>query len=399
VAAMMRDLYLAVLVGINAYFLATALSNIVFFRLATKAPRVTSGPFVSVIVPTRNEERSIARCLESLLRQGYADYEVVVVDDESGDATAGIVAALAAHEPRLRLVSGVPLPDTWLGKPHALSQGAAVARGEILILTDADTVHSRESISWAVTNLQDHQADILSGYLRQEYGSLGESIVVPTMYAMMLLVPLFLLPRTKSPGLAFAIGQFVAVRREALTAVGGFEAIKDSIVDDMSMATRMKESGYRNVFLDAKRVAACRLYSGYRDAFRGIERSIYSAVGGRPLTVLAISAIVLGLIVGPALWALVSIARIEIPGALVAVSVVLFAVQWALVVWDRNVPFSAFVLYPLVFLNLIVILAASMLDTGFGPGVDWKGRMVRLPRSSSAASEARRADLASRRAK
>ncbi len=392
----MRDWYLIALVCVNVYFLFTVLSNIAYFRLATAKPRITGGPFVSVIVPARNEERSVARCVGSLLAQGYADYEVIVVDDESTDATAGIVAALAADDPRLRLVRGVPLPDGWLGKPHALSEGAAVARGEILLLTDADTVHDPGSISWAVTNLRDHRADILSGYLDQEYGSLGERLVVPTMYAMMLLVPFFLLPRTRSPRLAFAIGQYVALRREALDGVGGFEAIGDSITDDMSMAIRMKEFGYRGVFLDAKGIAGCRLYDGYRDAFEGIERSIYSAVGGRPTAVLAITVIVLGLILGPAVSALWANLHLVMSAGPLTLSVVLFAVQWALLAWDRNVPLTAVVLYPLVFVNLVVILAASMLRTGFGPGVDWKGRMVRAPGNPNAAREADLADDAGR---
>ena len=393
---MVWDWYLAALVCVTAYFLATVLSNVVFFRLATRKPRIRSGPFVSVIVPARNEERSIALCLGSLLAQDYADYEVIVVDDDSTDATGAIVAGLATHDPRLRLVSGAPLPDGWLGKPHALSEGAAVARGEILILTDADTVHTPESISWAVTNLQDHRVDILSGYLNQEYGSLGERLVVPTMYAAMMVVPLFLIPRTRSPRLAFAIGQYVVLRRAALEDVGGFEAIKDSIVDDMSMAIRMKESGHRGVFLDARAAASCRLYNGYRESFEGIERSIYSAVGGRPLAALAVTAIVLGLIVGPALSVLLSNLRLQMPAGPLALSVLLFGAQWALIVWDRNVPLTAFVLYPLVFLNLVIILNVSMLRTGFGPGVTWKGRTVRIPGGGDAAGEAEAAELASR---
>lgn len=393
---MMWDAYLIVLVCLNGYFLVTALLNIAYFRRVTKAARITSGPLVSVIVPARDEERSIARCVESLLAQDYANYEVIVVDDESSDETARIVSALAAHEPRLRVVSGVPLPDGWLGKPHALSQGVAVARGDILILTDADSVHGPKSISWAVTNLQDHHADMLSGYLSQEYGSLGETIIVPTMYAAMLLVPLYLQPWSRSPQLAFAIGQYVAIRREVLEAVGGYEAIKGSVVDDMSMAKRVAQFGYHDVFLDANEAATCRLYHGYRDAFLGIRRSIYSGLGASPLSALAVTVIMLGVIVGPAALVLTSYARLQMPAGPLAVSVALFAAQWALVSWDRDVPFLAFMAYPLVFLNLVLILNASMLSTGFGRGVDWKGRTIHTPRGSGVAEEVAVADAAGR---
>jgi len=393
---MLRDFLLSALVAINGYFLVTVLLNIAYFRRATKAARITSGPLVSVIVPARNEEAAIARCVKSLLAQEYADYEVIVVDDQSTDGTAQIVSELAAHDARLRLVSGAPLPDGWLGKPHALSQGAAVARGEILILTDADTSHGPKSVSWAVTNLQDHHADMLSGYLDQEYGSLGETVIVPTMYAAMLLVPFYLLLRSKSPQLAFAIGQYVAIRRDALEGVGGYDAIKGSLVDDMSMAKLVKASGYREVFLDANEAASCRLYSGYRDAFAGIMRSVYSALGGHPLPVAIVSALVLGVIVAPSAVVLASYATLQLPVGLLAIAVALFAAQWALVVYDRDVPFLAFVFYPLVFLNLALILNASMLTTGFGRGVDWKGRLVRKPRDPGVADEIAVADAACR---
>lgn len=390
----MRALYLA-LVGINAWFFAAALWNVVYLRRATHKSRIRSGSFVSVIVPARDEEGPIARCLESLLAQDYADYEVIVVDDDSDDLTAETVSALAAHEPRLRLVAGAELPDGWLGKPHALSQGAAVAHGEILLLTDADTVHAPDSISWAVTNLQDHDADVLSGYLRQEYSSLGERLVVPTMYAMMLLVPFSLVARTKSPALAFAIGQYVAMRREALDDVGGFESIRDSIVDDMSMAARMKAFGHRNVFLDAKQAARCHLYSGYRDAFAGIERSVYSSVGGHPATIAGLTVIVLGLICAPALYVLASLARFDVPSGPVAISAALFAAQWAVITWDRDIPLVAFVFYPLVFFNLLIIAIASMLSTGFGRGVQWKGRLVHIAQRPGVACEPEIADCPS----
>ena len=389
---MAKDAYLVALVCIDAFFLLTVLSNVVYFRHATSKARVTRGPSVSVIVPARNEEAQIGRCVESLLAQDYADYEVIVVDDESGDATAAIVGALATSDPRLRLVSGVPLRDGWLGKTHALSQGVAVASGEILVLTDADTVHHPESISWAVTNLQDSRADMLSGYLSQSTDSLGEKIIVPTMYAMMLLVPLYLLPRTRTPRLAFAIGQFVALRREALDDVGGYDAIKDSIVDDMAMAIRVKKFGHRVVFLDANQAADCHLYGGYRDAFNGIKRSVYSAFGGRPSTVAAVSAIVLGVIVAPAVWMLASSVLLRPSNPLLALAVALFAAAWAVVVWDRGESFVSVVLYPLVFFNLLVILHASMVGTGFRDGVDWKGRLVRVPKDRSASRDTRMAE-------
>jgi chlorobactene glucosyltransferase len=379
VLRMVRNSYLLALVCMSGYFFVTAVSNVVYLRRATRRPRIKDGPFVSVIVPARNEERSIGGCLKSLLAQDYTSFEVVIVDDDSEDGTAAVVSAVAAEDARVRLVRGAPLPSDWLGKPHALAQGVAAARGEILLLSDADATHSPQSISWAVTNLEDHGADMLSGYPRQEYGTLGESIIVPTMYAMMMLLPLYLIPRTKGPGPAFAIGQYVALRREALDAVGGYEAIKNTIVDDMSMAARMKAFGFRTIFLDAAEAVRCRLYRGYRDAFVGISRSSYSAIGAHPAAIAGVTVVVLAVFIAPALSLLGSLLLGNTPSAPLGVAVGLFAAQWALIVWDRDAPLTAVLLYPVVFANLLAILVTSMVTTGFGPGVEWKGRIIRVP--------------------
>jgi hypothetical protein len=98
----------------------------------------------------------------------------------------------------------------------------------------------------------------------------------------------------------------------------------------------------------------------------------------------------------PAAAVLTSYARLQTPAAPLAGSVVLFAIAWALVTWDRDVPLLAFVAYPLVFLNLLALLVASVATTGLGRGVRWKGRLVRIVRESGAARAARLAELASR---
>ena len=126
---MAGDFYSIALVCISGYFLLTAVSNVLYLRGATKAPRAESGPFVSVIVPARNEEGCIARCLDSLLAQRYKGYEVIVVDDESSDATADIVSGFAARDSRVHLVSGKLLSREMAGQAScALSGSGSRAR-------------------------------------------------------------------------------------------------------------------------------------------------------------------------------------------------------------------------------------------------------------------------------
>src|ERR1700722_3336485 len=109
---------------------------------ADEAPPGAALPFLSIIVPARDEERSIEAGVRSLLDQRWIDHEVVVVNDRSTDATPHILERIAADDARLTVIDGRDVPDSgWVGKPWALTQGAAVARGEWLLFTDADTVH------------------------------------------------------------------------------------------------------------------------------------------------------------------------------------------------------------------------------------------------------------------
>jgi len=131
------------------YFLFLSLSNIVWLRLSSRRPNTTVGGKVSVLIPARNEEENLEKCLESLLVQTYTNYEVIVLDDQSTDRTWEIITGYAKRCPELiRAVKGKPLPrDGWNGKPFAMQQLSEYARGDYFLFTDADTVHSRDSMA------------------------------------------------------------------------------------------------------------------------------------------------------------------------------------------------------------------------------------------------------------
>ncbi len=227
------------------YFLVLSISNVVWLRLSSHEPRLRRGRKVSVLVPARNEETNIRPCIDSLLEQTYSNYEIIVLDDQSTDGTWDIVARYAERFPgRVRAVRGAPLSEGWLGKPHAMQQLAEAATGEYLMFTDADTVHGNESIAWAVTNLEFHKADCLSGYVFQEMNTLGEQFIVPATYIMSaMLLPLWLIAAVPAPGLSFAIGQLLLFRRSAFESVDGYAQVRGEISDDLAIARALEEGG------------------------------------------------------------------------------------------------------------------------------------------------------------
>ena len=269
----------------TTYFLFLSISNIIWLRLSSRKPGRTTGGKVSVLIPARNEEKNIGLCLESLLVQTYSNYEVVVLDDQSSDGTWDVVSGYAERYPGLiRAVRGNPLPDNgWYGKPHAMQQLSEYASGEYFLFTDADTVHSVESISWAVSNIEWHKADCMSGYVFQELSTFGELLIVPATYIMTtMILPLWLIAATRAPMLSFAIGQLIMFRREAFDAIGGYSSVSERISDDIFIARELKKEGFRLIFLDIRRHIRCRMYEGYRESFNGFSKNIYDFFKNRP---------------------------------------------------------------------------------------------------------------------
>jgi chlorobactene glucosyltransferase len=360
-----------------AYFLVLSLSNIVWLRLGTRKATRTHGPMVSVLIPARDEEKNIARCLDSLLTQTYTNYEIIVLDDQSSDSTWQIIRDYQEKHPRvIRAVRGRPLNGKeWAGKPHAMQQLSKLARGEYFLFTDADTVHGLQSIAWAVTNLESHDADCISGYVFQELATLGETAIVPAIYIMSTMVlPLWLISSTRLPSLSFAIGQLIMFRRGAYRVVGGYEAVSGRITDDLAMARALKRAGFRQVFLDVRKHVSCRMYEGYKQSFQGLSKNVYDVIKRHTLLfALAITALV-ALVVMPLALLPIQIAAGDPAARFTALCVGGFFLTWALVLWDRGLKWWVPILYPVLFVQLLLMAWWSFRRIRSGQGILWKGR-------------------------
>lgn len=362
------------------YFLVLSLTNIVWLRLSSLRPRIMRGRMVSVLVPARNEAPTLPGCLDSLLAQTYENYEVVVLDDQSTDATWEVIADYERLFPgRVRGVRGEPLgEDGWFGKPHAMQQLSRHARGEYFLFTDADTIHGPQSVAWAVTNLEAHRADCLSGYVFQEMSTLGEQFIVPATYIMSAMVlPLWLITALPAPGLSFAIGQVILFRRSAFEAIGGYERVRGTISDDLAIARELKKAGFREVFLDIHRHVRCRMYQGYRASFHGVSKNIYDLAGHRSMFfALAVTLLVSFVVLPLALLPIQILTRS--PAAQRTLTCVgLFLLAWALVLYDRGLPWWTPFLYPVLFVHLLYMAWWGVGHAITGQGVVWKDRTLR----------------------
>ncbi len=202
-------------------------------------PPAADGPLVSVIVPARNEARGIGAAIRSLRALDYARVEVVVVDDQSDDGTGAAARAAAGDDPRVRVLTGRPLPEGWIGKPWACWQGATAARGEWLLFTDADVLHAPDSLGRTLAMARRLGRGGLTLFPTIDSAGLVERVVTP---AALVAIGTFVAPgplaRAPRSGVAIAAGGYMLMPRALYDAVGGHAAIRGHMVDDVTLAAR-----------------------------------------------------------------------------------------------------------------------------------------------------------------
>jgi chlorobactene glucosyltransferase len=248
---------------------------------------------ISVCVPARNEERNIRGCIESILKQDYPNFEIIVLDDRSTDGTSEILRELAMESdssrsklqeraPSLHIINGLDLPPGWAGKPHALYQASAAARGQWLCFVDADTFLSPSALSSCYAKAIETKADMFTIMTYQVLGSFWEKVVMPLV--MTALSVGFSPRKVNDPNRkdAIANGQFIMIKRSVYKAIGGHESVKDKIVEDKAISEQVKWNGYRLIVADGLAVARTRMYTSLPEMWEGWTKNIYLGLSDRP---------------------------------------------------------------------------------------------------------------------
>jgi len=237
-------------------------------------------PLVSVLVAAKDEAGNIETCVRTMLSQDYPNFEMIVCDDRSEDGTGDIVERIAAEDDRVRLVRINDLPDGWCGKNNAMNTGIREARGDWICMIDADCRQTSDrTLSVAVQYAQDTEADMLSVLPILEMNGFWENVVQPVCGGVMMIW--FHPEKVNDPDKpnAYANGAFMMMKRSAYEAIGGHEAYKDKLNEDMHMALGVKQHGLRLRVARSRGLYLVRMYTSLRNIFRGWSRIFFGTFG------------------------------------------------------------------------------------------------------------------------
>ncbi len=237
-----------------------------------------AAPTVSVLVPARNEEANLGRCLRSIVAQQGVAFEVIVIDDHSVDGTRALAqqfATAAAGSPRVSVAEArSPLPDGWTGKANALWTGVGLARGEWLLFTDADTEHAAGSLARALAEAEGRGLDLLSFSPEQQVEGFCERALMPVVFSE--LATTYRPREVSDPAkpAAAANGQYLLMRRSVYDRLGGHAAIAGDLLEDVALARMVKSAGLGLGFRMGKGMVRTRMYRGWEQMREGWTKNL-----------------------------------------------------------------------------------------------------------------------------
>jgi len=359
---------------------ALFLTNLRLYRLLPPAVR-SDRSAVSVLIPARDEERNIAATLAAVLANRGIEFEVIVLDDDSADATAQIVEDFQNQDSRVRLETAPSLPAGWCGKQHACHILAGLARHPLLVFLDADVRLANDALSRVAAFVQKSGARLVSGVPRQELRTFSDHLLLPLIHFVLLgFLPLTIMRRRgSSPSCSAGCGQLLVAEREAYFASGGHAVFRNQMHDGLKLPRAFRTAGFRTDLFDATDVATCRMYRTDADVWRGLSKNASEGLAA-PKTIVPMTIALFGGQVLPFL--LLAMATFLSPAARVvsagAVALVLLPRLLSIVRFKHSL--GSALLHPFGILALLAIQWHALMRQLVGRPAEWKGRQYASPK-------------------
>jgi hypothetical protein len=367
------------------------LSNLFVYRPLAKSKTKIATP-LSVLIPARNEEQNIRATLEAVLANRGTEFEIVVLDDHSTDATAKIISEIAARDPRVRLELAPPLPAGWCGKQHACHVLAQLAKNPLLVFIDADVRLAPDALARMAGFMEKNPVALASGVPCEETVTFSERLLIPLIHFILLgFLPMRMMRKTKSPGFSAGCGQLFIARRAAYQVCGGHAQLRDSLHDGVTLPRVFRRAGFHTDLFDATDAATCRMYRTNTETWRGLGKNATEGLGA-PGTILPMTALLLCGQIFP--FALLAFAA---PGSrpfkIAALAAMLALLPRLVAAWRFRQSWLGALLHPLGVVCLLVIQWFALSQKILGRPMQWKGRDY-LPAKTDAKTLAARVTLA-----
>ncbi|MEI7885030.1 MAG: glycosyltransferase [Clostridia bacterium] len=358
------------------------LGNVLIISRFPMTINVVDNPLISILVPARNEEANIKELMLSLLAQDYPNYEVIVLNDYSEDSTGEILADLAKNHPKLRVLSGTPLPIGWYGKHWACHQLAQEAKGAWILFTDADTVHQPSMLTSTLNLAHKLDSDLLTAFVQQKMLTFGEKLTVPfPIWSIFTLLPIFIGTIFHLPAFSAVNGQFMFFKKSSYNQIGGHESVRNHAADDISLGRLIIKHKLKLHIHDATALVECRMYHSFKEAYAGFTKNYFAIFNYRILLSIFVWSWIVFICWFPLIIAVSNIVApfLTLRWSLICYLIIfLQALLWLIPTIKFKMPPIIIILHPLIILISSLIGYISMIKTIFF-NTTWKGRNLKPP--------------------
>lgn len=354
------------------------LINLIFIRKAKINDLINkSEVLVSVLIPARNEELNISRCLYSLIDQSHKNFEIIVLDDDSTDSTFKIVSDISDEDDRVKIIKGTPIENGWLGKNWACNQLSKAANGDLLLFIDADTKLQSKTIEETVYEMESSDIDLISLFPKRVTSTIVDKILSVTVgWFIFSCLPIFF--SNNNPNFSSAFGQYLLFRRGAYFSIGGHESIKNNILDDFELGRSITRNGLVLKVFDGTERVSTFSYSSEKEALDGISKSIFPFFQNKiiPFSILWILFMAMGLV--PILLLFGDFFQIKLSKSKEFMAYLIWGsltLSWVVSSYRSKQGILFGVFFPIVTITTAIVGVFSVLTFAY-KNVNWKDRNV-----------------------
>ena len=357
--------------GFIIYVFLTVLGNVFFWKKIRRRSEEIP-PVVSVLIPARNEEKTITKCIERVAGQNGVK-EILVYDDESSDSTAKVVLELQKRYPVIRLIRGEEFPTGWTGKNHACQRLAELSSGDWLLFLDADARIRENAISDIVRDADIHGATFTSCWPGLELRTFWEKLLMPMLnFFVYSVYPAPISFKRSSPSLGIAHGACILAKRDIYMRIGGHARVKKEIFEDTKLARLWRREGEISLCFDGQDTVRVRRSESLKDIWRGFEKNFFPGFKTEP-TFWVFLFLHTAIFFLPFLFAMIELSQGKYFTMMQMISITVLIIR-ILLTWRFRHPFISAILHPVPQIFLIILGISSRMKFKTGRGVEWKGR-------------------------